>query len=81
MTQGPDGFEATCFMCGKRWQFGPHRYPGKHIARYQITVCEGCYAGNWDGWNPRCEARLLSHLAENGIPVPLRNEAGWFPRE
>jgi hypothetical protein len=70
-----------CFMCGHSFQFGPHRYDGHHIARYKISVCSGCWAGNWDGWAPHYEAKLLAHLEEQGLPIPDRNAKGWLPRE
>jgi hypothetical protein len=71
----------SCDLCGSSFQMGPHVYDGKHIARYQITVCRACWLGNWDGWAPQYEKRLLSLLTERGLPVPARNEKGWLPRE
>ena len=72
---------AECFFCGRKFQFGPHRYEGKHIARYRVSVCDGCYKGNWDGWAPDFEAKLLPYLQEKGMPIPERNEKGWLPRD
>jgi hypothetical protein len=71
----------ACFMCAKGFQMGPHRYDGKVIRRYQISVCSGCWGANWDGWAPHLERRLISHLAEKEIEIPARNEKGWLPRE
>lgn len=71
----------SCFMCGDKFQMGPHTYKGKFISSYKISVCENCYKGNWDGWTLHYEERLLPHLKENGIPIPERNEKGWVPRE
>jgi len=45
-----------------------------------IMVCDACWQGNWDGWNPRFEEKLLSILKKNGLPVPERNEKGLLPR-
>lgn len=70
-----------CFMCGQEFQFGPHAYKGKHIARYNISVCEPCYDSNWDGWAPHYESRLIKYIESQGIPVPMRNEKGLIPRE
>lgn len=70
-----------CDLCNKEFQFGPHMYDGKHIPRYQITVCMSCWNGNWDGWAPDLEARLISHLKNKGLPIPERNAKGWLPRE
>lgn len=71
----------SCSLCGRQFQFGPHRYDGKHIPRYQITVCMSCWDGNWDGWAPHLEERLIAHLQQKGIPIPERNAKGWLPRE
>lgn len=70
-----------CFTCGMSFQFGPHRYAGRHIRAYRINVCQPCYSGNWDGWSPAYEAKLLAHLAEKGLPVPPRNGEGYLPRD
>jgi hypothetical protein len=70
-----------CGLCGSKFQFGPHVYEGKHIARYQLTVCRACWLGNHDGWGPSAEAAFLAHLKAKGLPTPERNADGWFPRE
>lgn len=69
-----------CFTCGGEFQFGPHIYNGKHIAAYNLTVCLSCYDGNWDGWAPHCEAKILAHLKDNDLKAPARNEGGYLPR-
>lgn len=71
----------TCDLCGMEFQVGPHRYDGKYVGRYKIKVCEICWDGNWDGWNPRHEDLLLNSLAEHGLSVPERNENGLLPRD
>lgn len=70
-----------CPVCGNQFQFGPHKYDGKHLDRYEMTVCRLCYDVNWDGWGPAREAAILDHLREKGIPVPDRNQEGLLPRE
>jgi hypothetical protein len=70
-----------CDLCGTKFQTGPHRYDGKWIRRYQLSVCMPCYEGNWDGWGPIAEAKLLPHLRSKGIDVPERNLKGWIPRD
>ncbi len=70
-----------CFTCGTSFQFGAHTYDGKVIPRYQISVCSACYSGNWDGWNPRLDEKLIAHLTSQGLPIPERNEKGWLPRD
>lgn len=74
-------FIKLCFMCGSEYQMGPHQYDGKYIPKYQIGVCRGCYDGNWDGWAPHCEEKLIAHLKKQSLPVPERNEKGWLARE
>ncbi len=69
-----------CQMCSSSYQMGRHIYDGKHIARYNLDVCKTCYDGNWDGWAPHYEEKLLAHLKEQNISVPERNEKGWYPR-
>jgi hypothetical protein len=70
-----------CFMCGRSFQMGPHRYDGKYIARYKISVCSGCWGSNWDGWGPHQEMLLVAHIRAEGIDMPDRNEKGWLPRD
>ena len=65
-----------CFMCGSQFQMGEHIYDGKYIRRYYITVCMACWDGNWDGWTPDYDTRLITHLENEGIPIPGRNEKG-----
>ena len=60
---------------------GPHRYDGKYIPRYQISVCSGCWSGNWDGWGPLHEPMIVAHAQEKGLTLPPRNQKGWLPRD
>jgi len=70
-----------CDICGSEFQWGPQRYDGQDIPRYQMIVCMPCYKGNWDGWAPHREKKLEEHLAQKGLPLPERNARGWFPRD
>lgn len=70
-----------CFTCGGEFRYGPQRYDGRAINRYDIAVCRACYEGNWDGWAPHYEEKLVAHLDEKGIPHPKRNDKGWWPRD
>jgi hypothetical protein len=75
-------FTLNCFACGEEFQMGLHSvYEGKFVQRYDITVCDSCYKGNWDGWHPKLEQSLIDHLEERGLPIPERNEQGWLPRD
>jgi hypothetical protein len=76
-----DKFMFRCDLCGNEYQMGPHRYDGKQVPRYDIGVCMSCYESNWDGWNPRYEEFLISHLKEKSLPIPGKNKKGWFPRD
>lgn len=71
----------TCQLCGSSYQAGHGVWTGQTIAKYQLSVCNTCYAANWDGWAPGWEEKFIAHLQARGIPVPPRNEKGWFPRE
>lgn len=73
--------EVRCDICGSVYYQGMGYYPLRNISGYNLFCCEACYIGNWDGWNPRYEAKLLKHLEATGIKAPLRNEKGWLPRE
>lgn len=71
-----------CDTCGDPYQHGPHRYEGHKLHRYGgIMVCDSCWRGNHDGWNPRFEPILLGILKEKDLSVPERNEQGLLPRE
>ncbi|WP_339135743.1 MAG: hypothetical protein WGN25_18775 [Candidatus Electrothrix sp. GW3-4] len=74
-------FICTCTICGTKYQMGRHFYNGKHIPRYKLDVCQSCYDSNRDGWHPDFETTLLSHLKENNIPIPERNNEGLYPRD
>lgn len=70
-----------CDMCGGKYQMGPGKYDGKYIPNYLLNVCMGCYDGNWDGWAPLHEQKLLEHFKRKGLSLPIKNKKGWFPRE
>jgi len=74
-------FMSRCFLCGREYQMGPHKYDGKYIPRYEMSVCMSCYEGNWDGWSPGCEEIIIAHLKQKGLPIPERNVKGWLPRD
>lgn len=39
-----------------------------------------CYDGNWDGWNPMVEDKIINFIKEQGAIVPDPNKKGWGPR-
>lgn len=74
-------FMRACDVCDRQYQFGPHIYDGHVIKLYRITVCSGCFEGNWDGWAPQYEKRVTANLDAAGEPLPPRNAKGWLPRD
>jgi hypothetical protein len=74
-------FLCTCDVCGVDFQFGPRRYEGSYIHKYQITVCSRCYSSNRDGWAPRFEPFVARNLQEQGLVLPARNAKGLLPRD
>jgi hypothetical protein len=70
-----------CTLCGSQFESGPGRQGGKTINRYRITVCRTCWDANWNGWAPLHEQKLIEHLKQEGLPVPVRNVVGQLPRE
>jgi hypothetical protein len=77
----PEKFMQPCDVCGSSFQYGPHRYAGRWLPRYQMLACDACLRGNHDGWGPVHEPRVLGHLERKGIEPPPRNEQGWLPLE
>ena len=71
-------FMIKCFFCETDFQFGPHRYDGRHLRHLQFEVCETCIKANWDGLAPRYEKKFLKHLKEQKLSVPERNERGFI---
>ena len=76
-----DKFMRKCFFCGTEFQHGPHRYDGEYLERYKVWACRTCFDWNRDGWaDPIHVQKLETHLQEQGLPVPEKNENGWLPR-
>ncbi|MGF6995516.1 hypothetical protein P3T25_003884 [Paraburkholderia sp. GAS32] len=75
-----DTLMRRCDTCGGSFQFGLHRYDGKHIPLYGITVCMTCWEANWDGWAPHLEEKVTAKLRAASAVLPARNAKGWLPR-
>lgn len=74
-------FMFQCAVCDQPYQHGPHRYEGHKLELYGDVFCCGpCWDGNWDGWGPRAEPRILAILNQKKLPIPARNGKGWLPR-
>jgi hypothetical protein len=76
-----DKIMIKCDLCNMSFQFGHHRYDGKHLASYNMSVCNSCLRGNWDGVGPAREEAFIKHLQTNNITLPARNDKGWYPLE
>ena len=74
-------FMFNCDLCNSSFQMGPRLYEGKIIPTYGVQVCNPCYQGNWDGWAPHYENKIIKVAESKGLPIPERNEAGWLPRD
>ena len=73
--------ELVCDVCGEKFLDGMDYHPGHVLHGYEMYCCKICWEGNWDGWNPSHEKKILTHLKEKGISPPPRNAKGWLPRE
>ncbi len=69
-----------CDLCDRLFLFGPGRYKGKYIQRYEMTLCNSCFKVNWDGFGPGLEDQFIAHMKRKSIALPERNKQGWFPR-
>lgn len=81
LSEGMTPYQVRCDICGAIHYQGMGVYPLRKVSGYGLFCCDACYEGNWDGWNPRHEAKLLAHLKAQGIEPPPRNGNGWLPRE
>jgi hypothetical protein len=68
-----------CFFCNLSFKFGNHKYYGEYLPNYQLYICGSCLRGNWDGLNPRLEDKFEEHLKAKNLPIPERNDKGWYP--
>jgi len=67
-----------CFLCGRMYDFGDHRYHGQWVRAWQASICQGCLAANHDGVVPDTYPHLLPHVEAMGADVSL-NDRGWLP--
>ena len=65
--------KTKCDMCDRLFQFGPGRYKGKYIERYEMILCNSCFKSNWDGFPPGLEAQFIAHMKSKDIALPERN--------
>ena len=74
-----DKFMVKCDLCGMSFQFGPHKYDGKYLSDYKMSVCQGCLNAHWDVVGSSHEKQFKDHLKANNIQTPERNAKGWYP--
>jgi hypothetical protein len=66
-----------CILCSRPFQFGPHAYHGRHIAVWDVQICDVCIRSNWDGIVPQTHPALIERLKTKAIPFTL-NSNGWL---
>ena len=82
MPKGPKGEKrpadmiADCILCGGLIADKPHEHHWKHIPQWNVTICETCKKGNWDGIVLEQHPRLIAHLKSIGIEIKY-NAKGW----
>lgn len=69
-----------CFTCGQEILYNHHKYDGRNISTYGITVCDSCYKGNHDGRASQYEEKIIKHMKNEKYPAPKRNDKGLLPR-
>jgi len=79
--KAPQQVLLKCPLCDTEFEFGLHRYEGRYLPQYKVTVCNSCYQINWDGWAPCHEPKLLAVLEAKNLASPPRNPKGLLPRE
>ena len=85
MRAGPDkhGVKpiiADCFLCQQEKWSGPYVYEGRHIASWDVWICNACRSENWDGVVISSDhgRRLIDHLKSKGIAITT-NAEGHLP--
>jgi len=66
-----------CFLCGRPFRFGPHRYDGEYVRAWDIMICDICLNKNRDGIVPMTYPHLHEHLRSRGIATEV-NVKGWI---
>lgn len=70
----------NCDLCDRSTNFGGGQYDGKPSAlNNKIFFCNNCRSVHWDGIGPAQEQKFISVLRHHNIPLPERNEKGWYP--
>ena len=67
-----------CLLCKHPFQFGPHRYEGRHIGSWEMSLCDICLSSNQDGIIADHHPQLVEHLQFHGKTFTL-DEKGRIP--
>lgn len=81
MIQTKTSVECVCPLCSALFKWGPERFDGREIKRYDLKVCNICWQQSWGGWKHSHEEKIIAHLEKSGLPIPERNARGLLPRE
>ena len=78
-----------CFLCTRRFQYGPRVYAGRLIKPWHIVVCLPCIGKNSGGLSPNHYPRLMEHFRaarinfqsniEGSLAIPPRGALGSMP--
>lgn len=79
MRKTPRTFMFNCNLCGRAARMDKHLYDGRTLPHYEMFVCNSCFESNWDGLAAHFEPAFVQHLNDRNIPLPQRNEKGWYP--
>ncbi|HEX3723307.1 MAG TPA: hypothetical protein VHV31_10975 [Nitrolancea sp.] len=66
-----------CGLCHREFQFGPHRYVGRWVRSWGISICDMCESANHDGIVPQQHPDLVRRLTDEGVPLQ-RLPGGFF---
>ena len=63
-----------CFLCSRKFQFGPYEYDGRYIETWEIDICRPCIRANYSGIDLN-EYPKLKKLLEDKIwlVIPLNS--------
>lgn len=67
-----------CFFCGSSFHYGPHKWHGEYVSKYNLLICHTCQNSNHDGLRHDWEDRFESHLKAEMKPLPEKNLEGYY---
>ena len=76
-----DKIQLGCDVCGAKFQHGHGVYDGHTLHLYGgASCCKKCWDGNWDGWKPALEEKMVSICKDHNVQPPTENDNGLLPR-